>query len=59
MASTEKCLEVREPQSSILRYPPVVRRSHQQADVVVVEGVGGGKRKHSLLVGAFTLSYRC
>jgi hypothetical protein len=29
----------------------------KRADVVVDEGVGGGRRKHSLLVGALTLSY--
>ena len=30
----------------------------RQADVVVVEGVGGGGREGSVLVGALTLSYR-
>jgi hypothetical protein len=30
----------------------------KRADVVVVEGVGGGRRKRSALLGALTLSYR-
>ncbi|WP_433832917.1 hypothetical protein ACQP2E_17400 [Actinoplanes sp. CA-015351] len=30
----------------------------KRADLVVVEGVGGGRRKHSVLVSALTLSYR-
>ncbi|MEU8662835.1 hypothetical protein [Actinoplanes philippinensis] len=29
----------------------------KRADVVVIEGVGGGRRKHSVLVSALTLSY--
>ncbi|MFB9236327.1 hypothetical protein ACFFWC_12325 [Plantactinospora siamensis] len=29
----------------------------RRADVIVVEGVGGGRRKHSVLAGALTLSY--
>jgi hypothetical protein len=29
----------------------------KRADVVVDEGVGGGRRKHPVLVGALTLSY--
>jgi hypothetical protein len=29
----------------------------KRADIVVVEGVGGGRRKRSVLVGALTLSY--
>jgi hypothetical protein len=37
-------------------YAAVTKRL-EQADVVVVEGVGGGKRKRSLLAGALTLSY--
>ncbi|GAA1891587.1 hypothetical protein [Asanoa iriomotensis] len=38
-------------------YSAVTRRL-KAADVVVVEGVGGGGRKGSVLVGALTLSYR-